>query len=57
MELSQAAENSQVVIPGRAEGASPESRNIGISYFSGFRKPRHSASKTRVNALVARFPE
>jgi hypothetical protein len=41
------------VIPGRAEGANPESRKAGNPDVSGFRARRHSASKTRVNALMA----
>jgi hypothetical protein len=35
--LQQAAEKLSVVIPGRREAAGPESSNIGISCFSGFR--------------------
>jgi len=46
-------EELSAVIPGRAEGASPESRDIGSSCFSGFRVRRHGASNTRVNALMA----
>jgi hypothetical protein len=48
---------SQSVIPGRAESANPESSNISSLCLSGFRVRRHSASKTRVNALVGRTPE
>jgi hypothetical protein len=33
------------VIPGRAEGASPESRNIGNTRWSGFRARRFAASR------------
>jgi len=61
--LLQAAEKLSAVIPGRrhervyarlrrAMAAGPESSNTGISCFSGFRVRAHSASKTRVNALV-----
>ncbi len=48
----------QGVISGRAEGADPESRAAGMAFAtldSGFAS--RSASKTRVNALVARAPE
>jgi hypothetical protein len=48
---------SQSVIPGRAESANPESSNISSLCLSGFRVRGHSASKTRVNALVGRAPE
>src|SRR4051812_39958378 len=40
------------VIPGRREAAGPETRATGILFWSGFRARAHSASKTRVNALV-----
>jgi len=43
------------VIPGRAAGANPESSCIMHLLDSG--SARHSASKTRVNALMARVPE
>jgi len=33
------------VIPGRTEGANPESRNIGIFYLSGFRARRFAAPR------------
>jgi len=33
------------VIPGRAEGANPESRDIGIFCCSGFRARRFAASR------------
>jgi hypothetical protein len=36
------------VIPGRAEGANPESRNIGIGSFSGFRVRRFAAPRNDV---------
>jgi hypothetical protein len=40
------------VIPGRRAAANPESINTDREY--GFRARAHSASKTRVNALMAR---
>ena len=40
------------VIPGPAEGRNPESRKAGSPGVTGFRARAHSASKTRVNALV-----
>lgn len=39
-----------VVIPGRAESANPESITTAVEY--GFRARHHSASQTRVNALM-----
>jgi hypothetical protein len=39
------------VIPGRPEGPDPQSITPVCNY--GFRVRRHSASKTRVNALMA----
>jgi hypothetical protein len=44
-----------VVIPGRPAGPDPESITPVCDY--GFRVRSHSASKTRVNALLARAPE
>ena len=44
-----------LVIPGRAEGADLESITRSVIMDSGF--ARHSALKTRVNALKARAPE
>jgi hypothetical protein len=42
--------NGAVVIPGRREAANPESMTTDAEY--GFRVRAHSASKTRVNALM-----
>jgi hypothetical protein len=47
-----------LVIPGRALScANPESSKFLLNVFLDSGSARRSASKTRVNALVARAPE